>query len=69
MSYLKEGQENIRQTVKAIAVSVSNTMDRAEVERQTVKGLNSSIIDLQAQAKQHFHRLNDHILKVIFMKF
>lgn len=63
VSYLREGQENLRQSVKAIAVSVSNTMDRAELDRRAVKCINDTVADLEAKSKQHFHRLNDHILK------
>ncbi|CAK1554157.1 unnamed protein product [Leptosia nina] len=62
-SYLKENQENLKQTVKAIAVSVSNTIDRSEIQRLDMNKLNESILDLKATAKQHFYRLNDHILK------
>ncbi|KAL4717445.1 hypothetical protein ACJJTC_000594 [Scirpophaga incertulas] len=62
-SYLKEDQENLRQSVKAIAVSVSNTIDRAEVDRITIKKLNTSVASLETRAKEHFFRLNDHILK------
>ncbi|XP_053624394.1 protein scabrous [Plodia interpunctella] len=62
-SYLKEDQENLRQSVKAIAVSVSNTIDRAELDRLTMKKINESIADLETRSKQHFYRLNDHILK------
>ncbi|KPJ06393.1 Protein scabrous [Papilio machaon] len=62
-SYLKEDQENLRQSVKAIAVSVSNTIDRAEMDRLEMKKLNDSIVALEGRSKQHFYRLNDHILK------
>ncbi|XP_059059920.1 protein scabrous-like [Achroia grisella] len=62
-SYLKEDQENLRQSVKAIAVSVSNTIDRAELDRLTMKKINDSVCELKATSKQHFYRLNDHILK------
>ncbi|XP_041987573.1 protein scabrous-like [Aricia agestis] len=62
-SYLKEDQENLRQSVKAIAVSVSNAIDRAELDRLLVKKINESISDLTSATKQHFYRLNDHILK------
>ncbi|XP_012549036.2 protein scabrous [Bombyx mori] len=62
-SYLKEDQENIRQSVKAIAVSVSNAIDRAEMDRLMVKKINDSVFDLEARSKQHYYRLNDHILK------
>lgn len=54
----------MRQSVKAIAVSVSNTIDRAELDRLTMKKINESIADLETRSKQHFYRLNDHILKV-----
>ncbi|XP_045509523.1 protein scabrous [Colias croceus] len=62
-SYLRENQENLKQSVKAIAVSVSNVIDRSELERLQMNKLNDSILDLKASAKQHFYRLNDHILK------
>ncbi|XP_026761383.1 protein scabrous [Galleria mellonella] len=62
-SYLKEDQENLRQSVKAIAVSVSNTIDRAELDRLMMKRINDSVSDLETRSKQHFYRLNDHILK------
>ncbi|XP_013179528.1 PREDICTED: protein scabrous-like [Papilio xuthus] len=62
-SYIKEDQENLRQSVKAIAVSVSNTIDRAELDRLEMKKLNDSIVALESRSKQHFYRLNDHILK------
>uniref|UniRef100_A0A2A4JSI9 Fibrinogen C-terminal domain-containing protein n=3 Tax=Heliothis virescens TaxID=7102 RepID=A0A2A4JSI9_HELVI len=62
-SYLKEDQENLRQSVKAIAVSVSNAIDRAEMDRLVIKKLNDSVEELQARSRQHFSRLNDHILK------
>ncbi|OWR50412.1 protein scabrous [Danaus plexippus] len=62
-SYLKEDQENLRQSVKAIAVSVSNTIDRAEMDRLVIKALNDSVIGLENISKQHYYRLNDHILK------
>ncbi|XP_022123991.2 protein scabrous [Pieris rapae] len=62
-SYIKENQENLKQTVKAIAVSVSNVIDRSELERLDMNKLNESIVELKTTAKQHFFRLNDHILK------
>ncbi|XP_050360543.1 protein scabrous [Nymphalis io] len=62
-SYLKEDQENLRQSVKAIAVSVSNAIDRAEIDRLVIKNINDSIADLEIKSKQHYYRLNDHILK------
>lgn len=62
-SYLKEDQENLRQSVKAIAVSVSNAIDRAELDRLTMKKINDSIYELENRSKQHFYKLNDHILK------
>ncbi|XP_072931133.1 protein scabrous [Epargyreus clarus] len=62
-SYLKENQENLRQSVKAIAVSVSNAIDRAEMDRLAVKKINDTVADLEARSKQHYYRLNDHILK------
>ncbi|KAG6442848.1 protein scabrous [Manduca sexta] len=62
-SYLKEDQENLRQSVKAIAVSVSNAIDRAEMDRLTMKKINDSVYELQTRSKEHFYRLNDHILK------
>lgn len=63
-SYLKEDQENLRLSVKAIAVSVSNAIDRAETDRLLMKTINDSIADLQTRTKEHYYRLNDHILKV-----
>ncbi|KAJ2954456.1 hypothetical protein O0L34_g2732 [Tuta absoluta] len=62
-SYLKEDQENLRQSVKAIAVSISNAIDRADSDRLTLHHLNESVTELDARAKQHYYRLNDHILK------
>lgn len=62
-SYLKEDQENLRQSVKAIAVSISNAIDRAELDRLTLKKINDTVYDLEIHSKQHFYRLNDHILK------
>ncbi|XP_013184958.1 protein scabrous [Amyelois transitella] len=62
-SYIKEDQENLRQSVKAIAVSVSNAIDRAEMDRLEVKKLNDCVNELQSKAKQHYFRLNDHIMK------
>ncbi|XP_026727806.1 protein scabrous [Trichoplusia ni] len=62
-SYLKEDQENLRQSVKAIAVSVSNAIDRAEMDRLSMKKINDSIDELETRSRQHFYRLNDHILK------
>ncbi|KAI5641397.1 protein scabrous [Phthorimaea operculella] len=62
-SYLKEDQENLRQSVKAIAVSISNAIDRADADRLTLHHLNQSVADLDSRAKQHYYRLNDHILK------
>ncbi|CAG4962293.1 unnamed protein product [Parnassius apollo] len=62
-SYLKEDQENLRQSVKAIAVSVSNAIDRAEMDRLAMKKINDSIAELENSSRQHFYRLNDHILK------
>ncbi|CAG9781826.1 unnamed protein product [Diatraea saccharalis] len=62
-SYLREDQENLRQSVKAIAVSVSNSIDRAEMDRLEMKKINDSMAELEARSKQHFYRLNDHILK------
>ncbi|CAK1588286.1 unnamed protein product [Parnassius mnemosyne] len=62
-SYLKEDQENLRQSVKAIAVSVSNAIDRAEMDRLAMKKINDSIAELENRSRQHFYRLNDHILK------
>ncbi|KAI8430720.1 hypothetical protein MSG28_000904 [Choristoneura fumiferana] len=62
-SYLKEDQENLRQSVKAIAVSVSNSIDRAELDRSMIKKINDSVIGLTTRSKQHYYRLNDHILK------
>lgn len=50
--------------MKAIAVSVSNTIDRAEMDRLVIKKINESIADLETRSKQHYYRLNDHILKV-----
>lgn len=64
VSYMKEDQENLRQSVKAIAVSVSNTIDRAEMDRLDMQRINESITQLKSHSKQHFYRLNDHILKV-----
>lgn len=55
--------------MKAIAVSVSNAIDRAEMDRLVVKKINESIADLEIRSKQHYYRLNDHILKVYFNKF
>lgn len=63
-SYFKEDQENLRQSVKAIAVSVSNAIDRAEIDRTIIKKINDSVSELEARSRQHFYRLNDHILKV-----
>lgn len=63
-SYLKEDQENLRQSVKAIAVSVSNAIDRAEMDRILIKKINDTISELESSSRQHFYRLNDHILKV-----
>ncbi|CAH0703442.1 unnamed protein product [Spodoptera exigua] len=62
-SYFKEDQENLRQSVKAIAVSVSNAIDRAEMDRLVIKKINESVEELEARSRQHFYRLNDHILK------
>ncbi|XP_028177639.1 protein scabrous isoform X1 [Ostrinia furnacalis] len=62
-SYLREDQENLRQSVKAIAVSVSNAIDRAETDRVLIKTMNDTICKLETSSKQHFYRLNDHILK------
>ncbi|XP_068633713.1 protein scabrous [Battus philenor] len=62
-SYLKEDQENLRQSVKAIAVSVSNTIDRAELDRLELTKINDSVAKLENRSRQHFYRLNDHILK------
>ncbi|KAL0852261.1 hypothetical protein ABMA28_000471 [Loxostege sticticalis] len=62
-SYLKEDQENLRQSVKAIAVSVSNAIDRAEMDRILIKKINDTISELESSSRQHFYRLNDHILK------
>ncbi|KAJ0183744.1 hypothetical protein K1T71_000167 [Dendrolimus kikuchii] len=62
-SYLKEDQENLRQSVKAIAVSVSNTIDRTEMDRVVIKKINNSVYNLETRSKQHYYRLNDHILK------
>ncbi|KAJ8737084.1 hypothetical protein PYW07_000355 [Mythimna separata] len=62
-SYFKEDQENLRQSVKAIAVSVSNAIDRAEMDRLVLKKINESVEELEARSRQHFYRLNDHILK------
>lgn len=52
--------------MKAIAVSVSNAIDRAEMDRLVIKKINESIADLEIRSKQHYYRLNDHILKVIY---
>ncbi|VVC98453.1 unnamed protein product [Leptidea sinapis] len=62
-SYLKENQENVKQTMKAIAVTVSNVMERVDVDHSTMDKLNESVVELKATSKQHFYRLNDHILK------
>lgn len=62
-AYLKEDQENIRQSVKAIAVSVSNIMDKSEHDHKTLSEINTTVNHLQHISKQHFYRLNDHILK------
>ncbi|XP_063546519.1 protein scabrous [Cydia strobilella] len=62
-SYLREDQENLRQSVKAIAVSVSNAVDRAELDRVLIKRINDSVADLTTRSKEHYYRLNDHILK------
>lgn len=64
-SYMKEDQENLRQSVKAIAVSMSNVLDRTDDERDELKKFTNSVIDLQTRTKQHFYRLNDHIQKVL----
>ena len=50
--------------MKAIAVSVSNAIDRAEMDRLAMKKINDSVEELEAMSRQHFYRLNDHILKV-----
>nr|XP_034839125.1 protein scabrous-like [Maniola hyperantus] len=62
-SYLKEDQEHLRQSVKAIAVSVSNTIDRAEMDRLAIRQINDTVCELETRSKQHYNRLNDHILK------
>ncbi|XP_045784637.1 protein scabrous-like [Maniola jurtina] len=62
-SYLKEDQEHLRQSVKAIAVSVSNTIDRAEMDRLVIRKINDTVCELETRSKQHYYRLNDHILK------
>lgn len=64
ISYAKEDRENLRKSVKAIAVSVSNAVDRAECDREEIRNMTISIYNLEKRAKQHYHRLNDHILKV-----
>lgn len=51
--------------MKAIAVSVSNTIDRAEMDRLITKKLNDTVAILQARTNQHAYRLNDHIVKVM----
>lgn len=61
---MKEDQENLRQSVKAIAVSVSNSLDRADQDRVELKRIAYSVDNLEARSKEHFYRLNDHILKV-----
>lgn len=48
-SYLKEDQENIRQSMKAVAVSVSNLVDKANVDHSTLTSLNSTVNKLQIE--------------------
>ncbi|CAH2241924.1 jg27100 [Pararge aegeria aegeria] len=62
-SYLKEDQENLRQSVKAIAVSVSNTIDRAAMDRLAIKELNETVNELVTRSKKQYSWFNNHILK------
>lgn len=67
--YMKEDQETIRQSVKAIAVSVSNTVDKVDQDRQLLLKINDTVQHLSHQSKQHFYRLSDHISKVNYFLY
>lgn len=64
LNYVKNNQEGIRLSVKAIAVSVSNLMDKVDADHVLLREHNQTINHLQHQSKMHFTRLADHISKV-----
>lgn len=63
-SYVKQDQETLRMSVKAIAVSMSNTQDRSASNLKEIKEIRTIVDGLTTQTKKHYHKLNDHIMKV-----
>lgn len=63
-SYVKQDQESLRQSVKAIAVSMSNTQDQTVLNKEEIKKISDGMNGLTVQTKKHYYKLNDHIMKV-----
>lgn len=54
-SYLKDDQENIRQSMKAVAVSVSNLVDKSNNDHETLERLNSTICKMEGNLNKTNH--------------
>lgn len=63
-SYLKDDQENIRQSMKAVAVSVSNLVDKANNDHESLERLNSTVIKLEENFEGIPMKKNNNDLEV-----
>lgn len=64
IALLKEDQNNVRASMKAIGVSVSNLKDRLQNDELQMKDSRQSLEMLRKSASVQSSKLHDHILKV-----
>lgn len=69
MALIKEDQTNTRESMKAIAVSVSNIKDKMESDQRIFKDLSGHVENLKKSSTVQTSKLHDHILKVNIERF
>lgn len=64
IALLKEEQTNMRDSVKAIGVSVSNLQDKTDLQKVKIRDINATLEHLKKSSNVQTSKLHDHILKV-----
>lgn len=64
ISLITDDQTNTRETIKAIAVSVSNIKDKMDVDEQNFTNLLQTVENLKKSSTFQSSKLHDYILKV-----
>lgn len=69
IALIKEDQTNVRASMKAIGVSVSNLKDRVQMSDSQLKDIKQAVEMLKKSSSVQTSKLHDHILKVNIFPF